>query len=467
MTTPTVLRATRTRRLVLVFALLTLVLTVLGTGTASAHRIDESYIYVDIFDDTIEGRLQFNAREINAVLGLDIPEDAEVDAGPAVLAAQDEIFSYADQHFGIGGDGQPWTVQYVEIEAFPTESGNFAILHFEIDETFAAVPDDLDVRYDAFFDEVPGHIALFHIDNYWEGGSYLNEAEAMNALVPFSASNTEQSFDIDDPSFWKGFRGVITLGIDHIKIGSDHILFILALLLPSVLVFTSGAWKPSPSFGASLWRVTKLATMFTIAHSITLSLAGFGILELPSRFVEVVIAASIGLAALHNFWPRWANREWTLAFAFGLFHGLGFAGLLTDLGLDRSNKVWSLLAFNLGVEIGQIAIILLVFPGLYLLRRTRLYDIGFRVASAALAFVAFGWMIERIFDTDLGVSRRVDPILQTPRAYWLILVFTVFAVIWRQFEASRGRLIDPAEPSDDYSRILDHDDLALVTTGAD
>ncbi len=445
------------RRAGLVLVVAALAMSTWFVGTASAHRIDESYIYVDIYDDTIAGRLQFNTRELNAVLDLDLPENENVDAGPAVAAARDEIFAYAEGRFGIGGDGVPWTVEYVDIAAFPTEAGNFVILHFEIEESFDAVPDELDVRYTAFFDEVDGHIALFHIDNYWQGGSYLNESQALNTLVPFSASNTSQSFDIDDPSFWKGFRGVIVLGIDHIKIGSDHILFIIALLLPSVLVYTSRGWEPSAGFVSSLWRVTKLVTMFTLAHSITLSLAGLGVFELPSRPVEVIIALSIILAALHNLRPRWANKEWGLAFGFGLFHGLGFAGLLTDLGLDRSNRVWSLLAFNVGVEIGQLAIIGLVFPAIYLLRRTRLYDVGFRVGSVALAVLATGWMLERMFETDLRVNRVVNPLIHTPRAYWAMAVVTVVALAIRWVEGDRNRLLDPApgaEAPDEAERVL-------------
>ncbi len=452
------------RRFALVAVLASLLVSLVNVGTASAHRIDESYIYVDIFDSSIEGRLQFNAVELNDVLGLDIPEDVETDATAAAEASQQVIFDYAAENFAIGGDDVPFTVRYDSVEALPTEAGNFVILHWVAEERFDAVPDVLNVTYTAFFDEVSGHVALFHIDNYWEGGSYLNESDALNALVPFSASNTSQDFDIDDPSFWQGFKGVVRLGVDHIKIGSDHILFILALLLPSVLVFQAERWQPSASFTASLWRVTKLATMFTIAHSITLSLAGFGILELPSRPVEIIIAGSIGLAALHNLWPRWANREWVLAFVFGLFPGLGFAGLLADLGLDRSNKVWSLLAFNLGVEIGQVGIILLTFPALYLLRRTQFYRIFFKVGSVILALVAFGWMIERTLDIDMGVSSSVDPFFVTPRAYVIMASITIFAVAWRQFEASRGMLIDPA--STEASAPAEPDDPDRVLVGA-
>lgn len=438
---------------------------VFTVSPAGAHRIDESYIYVDIYETTVEGRLEFNSKELNSVLGLGIDESDAEAAEPAIQANRDVIIEYADPRFGLGADGVEWGITYTDIEVLDTENGPFAILHFDVDQDFAEVPDTLDVRYEVFMDEVAGHVGLFHIGNYWEGGVFANESTDLNSaqnLLPFTASNTSETFDLDDPNFLKGLWGVVVLGIDHIRIGTDHILFVLALLLPSVLVLNQGRrspdgsrsnqWEPSTGFRESLMRVLKLATAFTVAHSITLSLAGFGVVELPSKPVETVIALSIILAALHNLRPVVANKEWVLGFVFGLVHGLGFAGLLSDLGLDRSNRVWSLFAFNIGVEIGQVAIIMLVFPALYLLRRTKLYEIGFRVGSVALAGVAFIWMLERIFEADYKINKFIDPLVEVPRAYFAMAVVTAAAWGWREFERRQGLLRDAAEeptPKDD------------------
>ena len=246
--------------------------------------------------------------------------------------------------------------------------------------------------------------------------------------------------------------GVIELGAEHIRIGSDHILFIFALVLPSVLVFRrwhdddEARWHPSARFGSSLWRVLKIVTMFTIAHSITLALGGLGVVELPSRFVEAVIALSIAAAALHNLHPVFTDKEWVLAFGFGLFHGFGFAGLLSDLGLDRSNRIPSLLGFNIGVELGQAAIILMVFPILFILRRTRLYLPILRASSIALAVIAMAWAAERIFDYDTRVDRLVNPILRWPRSALLVLAGLVIATAIYAVERSRGRLRPTIDP---------------------
>lgn len=428
---------------------------------ASAHRLDESYIYVDIYDTEVEGRVEFNFKELNAVLGLDLPTESLEDAEVALEASSAEILDYASPLFGLGADGEEWSLVYTDIEVLDTENGFFGIFHFDVDEVFAETPTNLDVRFEVFFDVVDDHVGLFHIGNYWEGAVFANESDSLNFLSPFTISNTTETFDLEDPDFLAGFWGVVLLGVDHIRIGTDHILFIVALLLPSVLVFRAARWEPASGFVPSLWRVVKIATAFTVAHSITLTLAGLGVIELPGRPVEIIIALSIILAALHNLRPVVTNREWVLAFGFGLFHGLGFAGLLGDLGLDRTNKVWSLLAFNIGVEIGQTVIILLIFPTLYALRRTRLYDIGLKVGSVVLAAVSFIWMMERILETDLKVSQLVDPFVKVPRAYWLAAAAFIFALAWQAFEQRQGWLREPAEEDSSDMGSKD-DDLAVV-----
>jgi hypothetical protein len=212
-------------------------------------------------------------------------------------------------------------------------------------------------------------------------------------------------------------------------------------VLPSVLIFTRGeGWRAEPSFAASLWRVTKIATMFTIAHSVTLSLGGLGFLSLPPRPVETFIALSIAAAAAHNFYPVFANKEWLLAFGFGLFHGLGFAGLLEELGLADNNRFWSLLGFNVGIELGQLVIIFLIFPVLFVLRRTKAYPWVFYGGSAALGIAALGWAIERGFDLPERVNPWVDPFFAWPRAFWVVVVLGIVAVVYQRWEASRGHL---------------------------
>jgi hypothetical protein len=205
-------------------------------------------------------------------------------------------------------------------------------------------------------------------------------------------------------SRWAQFVDYAREGVWHIWIGFDHILFLVSLLLPSVFISLGKSWAPAERFGGTFWDVFKVATSFTVAHSITLSLAALSVIELPSRLIESAIALSVVLAALNNLWPVVHGRRWLVAFGFGLIHGFGFASVLTDLGLPQGALLVALVGFNLGVEGGQLAIIAAFLPLAFALRRTWLYRrLIFIGGSAAIVLVASIWLAERAFNLKLGL----------------------------------------------------------------
>ena len=405
---------------------------------AGAHRLNESYLYFDVLSDGLEGRLEVRVEDLTEVLGLEIPDD-EPAAVEAIQGQLGLIHDYASQHVTLRGpDGALWPLSYGDFSYLDTKNGAFVQLAFEVDTLTDSSPQSWEVEFDIFFDELPDNRAFVLIGSYWEGGVFENESDE---FALFSPGETVQMIDLDDPSWWKGFRQTVKLGIDHIEIGTDHILFILVLVLPSVLVARGMQWSPAPNFSSSLWRVLKIATMFTIAHSITLTLGGLGVVDLPTKPVEVLIAVSIAAAAAHNLWPKFANREWLIAFGFGLFHGLGFAGLLSDLGLDRTRRFSSLLGFNVGIELGQLAIIILIFPVLFILRRTWIYMWILRLGSVLMAVVAFGWMFERLLERQVFFVEFVDRALKFPRVLVPYAIAAAAAVwFWRR-ESKQGTLL--------------------------
>lgn len=426
------------RRAAVGVVMVTMLLVVLG-GVAWAHSGEESHIFLQVYDTTIEGRVEFPINDFNEVLGMSIPND--VDAAAAALDdVIDDVHAYTLHHLSMGADGVDWPLAFDGYEILDTENGLYFLFPFVVDVDFAGqAPRQFTVRYDAILEAKPERSALLVIEHDWRSGTFGN---GENPLLRFTPEQTTQLVTLDDESTARAIGAVIGLGVEHIQIGSDHILFILALLLPAVLVFRLGrGWEPAGSFGSSLWRVAKIATSFTIAHTITLTLGGLGIVELSPRLVEPIIAISIALAALHNVRPVFFNKEWSIAFGFGLFHGFGFASLLGDLGLDRSNRLISLLGFNLGIELGQLAIILLVFPALYLLRRVRAYVALMKMASVVLTLIAVGWFADRAFSLDFGVDRVVDPFLAWPRPLWIVAFLTVAAVVYYEIENSAGRLL--------------------------
>ena len=188
-------------------------------------------------------------------------------------------------------------------------------------------------------------------------------------------------FNLEDLQTLDSFGQFLTLGIKHIAFGFDHFLFLLALLLV-VSKFS---------------EIAKIVTFFTIAHSITLSLVALSIISVPSFLVEPIIAVSIIYVGLENIFKTEQKKRWLIAYIFGLVHGLGFASVLQEIGIGEGiSSVMPLLSFNLGVEIGQFAIILLVLPVLWKLNRETFYAKKFvPICSVLIAFAGLYWLIER------------------------------------------------------------------------
>jgi hypothetical protein len=206
----------------------------------------------------------------------------------------------------------------------------------------------------------------------------------------------------DEPG---GFGGFLASGIAHIAGGYDHVLFLLCLLLPAVLQRQGNRWAPRDKSTSALVAVVWIATAFTIAHSLTLGLAAFGVIRIPANVIEPLIALTILLTAVNNIWPVVTRRLAAVAFVFGLIHGFGFAEVLAPLSLPRDQLVVALLGFNLGVEAGQLAIVAGAFFVLATLRRWSGYVrwiLG--LGSLLIAIVATLWLIERVFDVTLWGS---------------------------------------------------------------
>src|SRR5439155_2566294 len=190
------------------------------------------------------------------------------------------------------------------------------------------------------------------------------------------------------PSLISTMQRYLVTGIEHIFLGYDHIAFLVAVLL----------------WARRLIPVIKIVTAFTIAHSITLSLAALNVVVIPSSVVEPAIAASIVFVAVENFFSRDIDRRWRVAFVFGLIHGFGFAGALREVGLPPNAVATALAAFNVGVEIGQVAIVSIVVPMLIALDRLMTPDRAKPLRAASLVYalsVLIGllgsyWLLTRV-----------------------------------------------------------------------
>ena len=377
---------------------------------AEAHTPDQSYLYLRIYKDAIGGRFELTAKDMNKALGLSLPDRMTLEIIKPHLP---QIKQYLRERSDFGAAGEKYMVRFTETTILQLEEmEDFARINFDLDGV-KAVPDEMDIMYNALFDQDPNHKGMLIVEYNWKAGIVDNEALFSNV---YSKGDTQQSLSLKDASLWKGFVALVKLGVWHIWIGLDHILFVVALILPSVvrrrsevenvsLENENGEWIPVDSFSAAFWYILKIVTFFTIAHSITLALASLDIITLPSRIVESIIALSIALAALHNITPIFKHKEWMIAFGFGLFHGFGFASVLGEKGLSGDYMILSLLGFNLGVEFGQVAIICAVFPILYLIRKQKIYPYILKYGSVLLIIISLHWVLERGFDVNLRIGQ--------------------------------------------------------------
>jgi hypothetical protein len=318
------------------------------------------------------------------------------------------LANYFSKHLKIKGmDGSPWRCELISfdtLEATDAAVGKFTEMQFTL---HAIPPPGANVRrfllfYDAILHQIVTHQAILNVRQDWENGIHVEEGDAAAqslAVIQVDSKTNEVlpvAVNIESGSIWKGFVAMFRLGMKHIAEGYDHLLFLIVLLLPAPLLLEKRRWGSFGGWKYSFWRLLKIVTAFTVGHSLTLAAAALGWFRLPTQPVEVVIALSILFSAVHALRPVFSGRETWVAAGFGLVHGLAFASILSDLNLDSSRLILSILGFNLGIEAMQLAVVLSILPVLALLSRTKYYDY-IRVGGAAFSIgLAVVWAWERL-----------------------------------------------------------------------
>ena len=367
----------------------------LAPFTSYAHSPGQSYVFLDVTPEGISGRIE---------LPLDALERATGDLALAPLldgdVNPDALEAYLRRRFAIGIDGEPLHIEFAKPEVFEIEIATFAVSTFAV-TTPTPVPDFIDVHYSLIVHALPEHRGGLVIENNFKTGVTDNHSQLSYF---FAQARTDYRLNLLGEPLWQRVWNWIREGIIHIWIGFDHVLFLVSLLITAVVVRRDGRWEPESRFRESLLRTIGVVTVFTIAHSLTLALAIKGWVTLPGRFVESVIALSVLAIAIDNLKPMFGRRRWPVIFVFGLFHGLGFASVLEELALNFESKLISLVGFNIGVEIGQIVIALVLFPILFLLRRHNYVAFVLRPASIVIAAIALWWLITRVFNLETTLT---------------------------------------------------------------
>ena len=368
---------------------LLLALLLLCAGAAWAHKPSDSYLTVQVDGANVRGQWDIALRDLEFAIGLDADGDGKISWGE-LRSKRKEVEAYALSRLTVVADGRTCEPESTDFLVDTHSDGTYAVLRFDA-ACGGRAPAALEIGYSLFFDLDPTHRGLLRFER---GGI------AQTGVL--SPERPKLLLRAGEESLLGQFLSYLREGVWHIWICFDHILFLLSLLFPSVLILERGAWRPAGRFRGTFWDVLKVVTSFTVAHSITLSLAALSVIALPSRLVESTIALSVVLAALNNLRPVVAERRWAVAFAFGLIHGFGFASVLADLGLPQGILLLALVGFNLGVEAGQLAIVAAFLPVAYALRGTWFYRrFVFLGGSAAIALVAAVWLAERALNVKL------------------------------------------------------------------
>ena len=368
-----------------------------------AHKPSDSYLTIKADRGTVSGQWDIALRDLDLAVGLDIDGDGTI-TWREVKTQRDAISRYALSHLSLA-HSTPCTLNIADVLIDEHTDGAYAVLRLAGTCTDAAAP--LTVDYRLLFDLDAQHRGLLKLESAGQTTTAIFATTTRRqqfVVAPSTSATATTALATGTETVAPASSPIETLvafvkdGVKHIASGFDHILFLIALLLPAVMIREGRRWRPATALRPTLMTVAGIVTAFTIAHSITLSLAVLGIVDVPSRLVESLIAASVVATALDNLIPYLPRRRWQVAFAFGLLHGFGFASVLLDLGLPTSSLAISLFGFNLGVEIGQLLLVLAVVPLAYVARSTRAYrPLAIGLGSFAIAFVASGWLIERAF----------------------------------------------------------------------
>lgn len=363
-------------------------LLLLCTTHVQAHKASTSYLRLQVHGTVLDGRWDIALRDLDYALGLDSDNDAQLTWGE-VRRQQQRIADYALHRLALRADLDPCTLQVRGILVAELSDGHYASL--ELAGQCPHEPVSLGIDYELLFDVDAQHRGLLSLEFQGSHGGLFAPEQHRLRFVSANASRLQV------------FAQYLRAGLLHVWSGWDHMLFLAGLFLPAVLRRDGRSWLPAQNLRHMLRDTAVMVTMFTLAHAFTLTLAATGLFAPPARWVEVGVAASVLFAGMNNLLPMVYRRLSWLAAGFGLIHGAAMAGALIELGMPPGGRVWALLAFNLGVEAAQLAVLLAVAPVSFVFRKTLWYRWLVLVpGSLAISVVGLLWMVQRIWGIGLG-----------------------------------------------------------------
>jgi HupE / UreJ protein len=395
---------------------------------ATAHPMPSSILMLDIAEKNINTELQMPLSELQLAMNIDLGQNPENQLDTYRKAIQDYLFN----HIKI----KDWNVAIGDIQLSDGNqeaSGDYKELSAKITLT----PNDLknlknfELHYDVIAHQVVTHETLVSIRNDWKSGIYGENAAQIGVIAVDIPTNTIKPFIVkqEEGSTWKGFLAMFQLGMSHIKEGTDHLLFLLVLLLPAPLLADRKRWSNYGGLKYSFGKLVRIITAFTIGHSITLLFGTLGWIPFSSRWIEIAIAFSILVSAIHALFPIFYKKEIYIAAGFGLIHGLAFSNTLSNMPLSTTQMGLSILGFNLGIEAMQLFVMCLVLPFLLIICSKNEQNYAYtRIFGAIFAIVAaLAWVVERISATPNFISTLLEK--APDYTWWIVADVAILAVL--------------------------------------
>ena len=365
-------------------------------------------VMLDFHRDAVVAELVLPLQELELSFGhplLEHPEKVLPEHGPAM---KDYLLAHVHP---VAPDGRPWEVAVADMDVRMKEQPFDLVAHLTLTPPPGAPLRRFTLNYDVIVHEVVSHKSFVFVRNDWNDAHFRSrdlvpptpEAVGLIRYLVYSVN-----IDQTGGSFWRGFGSVLALGMSHIAGGLDHLLFLFVLLLPAPLRAEQGRWAGFRGLNPSFVQLLKLVTAFTLGHSLTLLIGGMGWLRLPQKPVEILIAVSILVSATHAIRPWFAGWEPWVAGGFGMVHGLAFSSSIADFGFSPWHLTMTILGFNLGIELMQLALVLAVVPVLILLSQAGRYA-PVRIVGATLsALAAIFWIGVRtgLWKQDPGHNPR-------------------------------------------------------------
>jgi len=413
---------------------LALFLLIFVSQGVSAHPMPNSMVLLDIQPTGVTAELKLPLNELELAFEQDVTKNPET----LVKRLGPQLKAYLLQHIRpTSPDNRPWKVELQDMEVQPVEesaSGPYQELtvHLWLQPPARASSRTFTLNYDVIIHQLVTHTALVSIRQDWEAGVNGEQPVEVGVIRLDIVNNKILPLEINQQGggWWNGFKAMVQLGINHISEGTDHLLFLLVLLLPAPLLVASKCWGSFGGVKYSLGHLLKVVTAFTIGHSLTLLAGALGWLQLPSQPIEILIAFSILVSAVHAFRPLFPGKEAFVAAGFGLIHGLAFASTLANLNLEPTYMVLSILGFNIGIELMQLLVVGLIMPWLIFISRTSLYYNVRNAGALFAAAAALAWITERISEKANPITGLVEDIAEFAPFILIVLAIAALAGFW-------------------------------------